>query len=463
MNSPLYKKSPGWRGLGFPTSPSGLTLAGFALLIAAGTLMLMLPTSVSHDPLGLVDAFFTATSAACVTGLSVMDVGTRLSFSGQVILLFLIQAGGLGIMTLSTLIIMVVGGRTSLRSRNILQDTYAGSGRWSSRKILGSVILFTLGIELAGALILFTRLCGDFPPVTAAWYSIFHSVSAFCNAGFSLFPDSLTRYGQDGLVNGAIMGLIVLGGIGFFVITELWDALKRRQIRFSRLSLHTKLALTTTLVLILSGTLVFLGMEWDNTLAGMPVAGKCTTALFQSVTTRTAGFNTVDMNLLSNETLSLFMLFMFVGACPGSCAGGIKTTTAAALFLLGISRFRGKAHAQAFGRAIPDTDITRATHILMLGMGIVVVGAMVLFMTEADGISKVAGHQGFAEIIFEVISAFGTTGLSMGITAELSIPGRLVIAATMFIGRLGPLLMGAALAGKISSRVRFARENIMTG
>ncbi|MCG8566509.1 MAG: hypothetical protein MI747_15650, partial [Desulfobacterales bacterium] len=372
-------------------------------------------------------------------------------------------AGGLGIMTFSTLIIMVAGGRASLRSRSILQDTYTGSGKWSSRNILTYVIFFTLAIELAGALVLYFRFTPEFPPVTAAWYAFFHSVSAFCNAGFSLFPDSLTGYGLDPWVNVSVMGLILGGGIGFFVITELWESLKKREFRFSRLSLHTKLALTTTLVLIVSGTLVFLGMEWDNTLAGMPVGGKLITALFQSITPRTAGFNTVDMNRFSNETLSLFMLFMFVGACPGSCAGGIKTTTAAALFLLGISRFRGKAHAQAFGRTISDGDLNRATNILMLGMAVVIIGTMVLFMTEAGGISKVAGHQGFAEIIFEVISAFGTTGLSMGITSDLSTTGKLVISAIMFTGRLGPLLMGAALAGRISSRVQFARENIMTG
>ena len=460
MNRPLRKKIPGaslWE------SPSGLTLISFALLIGVGTLGLMLPTSSAPAPLGLVEAFFTATSAACVTGLSVIDVGSRLTLSGQVILLFLIQAGGLGIMTLSTLVIMVAGGRASLRNRSILQDTYTGSGKWSSRSIIGSVILFTLAIETAGALILYSRFSMDFPPPTAAWYSLFHSISAFCNAGFSLFPDSLTRYVGDWWVNVSVMALILGGGIGFFVIMELWDALKNKQFRPSRLSLHTKLALTATLVLVIAGTLVFLAMEWDNTLVGMTAGERVMTALFQSITPRTAGFNTVDVNALSNETLSLFMLFMFVGACPGSCAGGIKSTTAAALFLLGISRFRGKPCAQAYGRTISEGDLNRATNILMLGLGVVIIGVMVLFSTEADGISKVAGHQGFAEIIFEVISAFGTTGLSMGITAELSTAGKLVISAIMFIGRLGPLLMGAALAGKISSRVQFARENIMTG
>ena len=460
MNKMLRKQKK-WAFL--PDSPSGLTLSSFALLILAGTALLMLPTSARGIPLGFVEAFFTATSAACVTGLSVIDVGSQLTPSGQVILLFLIQAGGLGMMTLSTLIIMVAGGRASLRSRNILQDTYTGSGKWSSRHILGHVILFTLVIELAGALLLFTRFSRDFPPLEAVWYSVFHSISAFCNAGFSLFPDSLTRYALDPVVNLSVVGLIMAGGIGFFVITELLENIRRRQFRPSRLSLHTKLVFSATLVLVVVGTVIFMAMEWDNTLAGMPVAGKLLSSLFQSVTPRTAGFNTVDMGALSNETLSLFMLFMFVGACPGSCAGGIKTTTAAALFLLGVSRFRGKAHAQAFGRTIPEEDLNRATHILMLGMGVVIMGAMVLFMTEANGISRVDGHEGFAEIVFEVVSAFGTTGLSMGITGELSTAGKLVISTIMFVGRLGPLLMGAALARNISSRVQFARENIMTG
>lgn len=366
-------------------------------------------------------------------------------------------------MTISTMIILVAGGKTSLTNRNIILDTYTGSGEHTSSQILKNVIIFTLLIQAVGAVIIFSRFLSDFSPGKAAYYAIFHSISAFCNAGFSIFPDSLTSYADDISINLTITGLIIAGGIGFLVITEIWDSLKTRKFRFSRLSLHTKLALLVTFIMIFSGTAVFLLMEWDNTLGGMSVKGKLLTAMFQSVSTRTAGFNTVNTGHLSNETLSLFMLFMFIGACPGSCGGGIKTTTVAALAMLGISRFRGKEHAQAFGRTIPEASVSRATNILMLGAIIVIAGAMCLFMTEADGISKVSNHQGFAEIIFEVISAFGTAGMSMGITPELSFPGKLIIAAIMFTGRLGPLLVGAALSKKISSRIKFAEENIMTG
>ncbi len=444
-------------------SPAGMTIAGFLILIALGTMLLMLPWASDGPCLGFIQALFTSTSAVCVTGLSAIDAGTRLTLFGQIVLVFLIQTGGLGIMTLSTLLIMVAGGRVSLTSRHILQDTYTGSGKWSSRRILQQVVLITICIELAGAAIMFPRFAETLEPGRAAYYAIFHSVSAFCNAGFALFPDSLSGYVLDPVINFTVMGLIIGGGMGFLVISEIWEILRTGRFKFSRLSLHTKLTLLSTLVLVITGALVFMGMEWDNTIKGMTIPEKIMAGFFQSVTTRTAGFNTVDTGSLTNETLSLFMLFMFIGAGPGSCAGGIKTTTAAALVLLGISRVRGKDQAQVFGRTIPDTDINRATNTLLLGMGVVILGTMLLFMTEANGISKIAGHQGFAQICFEVVSAFGTAGLSMGITSELSITGKLIISAIMFMGRLGPLLMGAALVRHTPSRIQFAQENIMTG
>ncbi|WDP90221.1 MAG: potassium-transporting ATPase subunit KdpA [Desulfobacter sp.] len=444
-------------------SPAAMTIAGFLGLIAAGTFMLMLPCAAPAPGLKLIEAFFTATSAVCVTGLSVIDAGTGLTLFGQAVLLFLIQAGGLGIMTLSTLVILLAGKRAGLGSRNILQDTYTGSGKWSSRRILRQVVLITMGIELAGAAVMFPKFLETLEPAKAAWYALFHSVSAFCNAGFALFPDSLSAYIGEPVVNVTVIFLIIGGGMGFLVITEVWETLKSGKLKFSRLSLHTKLALSATLVLLLTGTFIFLVMERGNTLAGLPLGEKCLASLFQSVTTRTAGFNTVDTGALTNESLSLFMLFMFIGACPGSCAGGIKATTAGALLLLGISRIKGKEEPEVFGRTIPAEDINRAANILMLGMGAVIIGAMVLFMTEAQGISKIDGHAGFAEIVFETVSAFGTAGLSMGITADFSISGKLVLCAIMFIGRLGPLFMGAALVRHSPSRIRYARENIMTG
>jgi trk/ktr system potassium uptake protein len=444
-------------------SPARLSVLGFMALISVGTCLLMLPPASTGKPLGFVDALFTATSASCVTGLIVVDTGRDLSVTGQVIVLTLIQVGGLGIMTITTMFLMMAGIRPSLTGRSLVRDTFTHSQDRTPGEILKEVVLFTLAIEAVCGGALFLRFANDFDAMPALYLAIFHSISAFCNAGFSLFSDNLVRYREDLVVNLVVCILIVSGGLGFLTISELRSQFFARHRKLRRLSLHSKLVLSTTGVLVLGGFALILMMEWHNSMTPLGFRGRILSAVFQSVTARTAGFNTLDIGSMANETLFVLILLMFVGASPGSCGGGIKTTTMATIVLQGVNRLRGRQRIQAFQRTIPEISIAKAVSVVLISITVVVIGGLLLLMSELGEISHEGSRGRFLELLFEVVSAFGTVGLSMGVTATLSAVGKLIITAVMFIGRLGPLVIAIAVSTPAQSRFYYAEEPIMVG
>jgi trk system potassium uptake protein TrkH len=440
-----------------------LTIAGFAGLISVGTVLLMLPASATGPALGFVDAAFTATSAACVTGLVVVDTGKDLSPFGQVVVLFTIQIGGLGIMTLSTVFLLLAGRRPSLASRAIIQDTFTHSADRSLPSLLRDIIRFTLFIEGLGMLLLFFRFHPKWELSQALYLAVFHAISAFCNAGFSPFSDSLMRFQHDWIVNLVICFLIVSGGIGFLVLQELKRNFAFRARTWSRLSLHSKLVISTTVTLLLGGMVSILLMEWGNTLAPLPLPERILAAFFQSVTARTAGFNTLPIAAMANETLFVVILLMFVGASSGSCGGGIKTGTLATLVVMGLSRLRGHDYPQVFRRAISIGSIGRAVSVVLASIVVVALGSLFCMMLELGDVPHTMSRGKFLELLFEVVSAFGTVGLSMGVTAGLSVGGKLLITVIMFVGRLGPLVVAIAVSRRGAPRYRYAEEGIMIG
>ena len=444
-------------------SPARMSVLAFLGLIGLGTLLLMLPAASTGRPVGLVDALFTATSAGCVTGLVVMDTGSALTAFGQAVVLGLIQAGGLGIMTISTLFLMMAGKRPSLAGRMLVQDTFTQGGRRTLQSILRDVALFTLTFEALGAVFMFFRFLPGRTAGRALYLSVFHSISAFCNAGFSLFSDSFLSYRSDWVLNLTLCLLIISGGIGFLVLSELRRQPSFNRRTWSRMSLHSKLVLSTTIFLIGSGALIILFMERDNTLAALSPGSRLLASLFQSVTARTAGFNTLPVGSLANETLFFLILLMFIGASPGSCGGGIKTSTFATLVTLGISRLRGRERPQLFHRSISQASVGKAVSVVMISSLVVVTAVMALLMTEVGEIPHMAARGRFLELLFEAVSAFGTVGLSTGITGGLSTAGKAIITLVMFVGRLGPLVIAMAVSRPDASRYYYAEENIMIG
>jgi len=445
-------------------SPARMSILGFALLIAVGTALLMLPASVAESPMGFVDALFMSTSASCVTGLSVMDIGRQLTPFGQLVILLLIQLGGLGILTVSTLLLMMMKGRPTLSGQAIIKDTFTyGEGKQNATSVLRAIFITAFAIEAAGALCLYLRTAPTAGWGQAAYPAVFHAVSAFCNAGFSIYRDSFVGYREDWMVNGVLSVLIIIGGIGFVVIADLKSRFLNRKTKLRRLSLHSRLALTASALLILFGTLAILFMEWNNTLAPLSLPGRLLAALFQSISARTAGFNTLDMGSMANETLFMLCILMFIGACPGSCGGGVKTTTVAGLAVAGISRLRGFSRPQVFRRTLTEASISKATSVVMISAAVITLAIMTLMMSELGGISHTQTRGRFLELFFEAISAFGTVGLSTGVTESLTPFGRITITVLMFIGRLGPMVIGLAVSRERISRIQFAEENIMIG
>ncbi len=445
-------------------SPARMSILGFALLIAVGTVLLMLPASAVGPPMGVVDALFMSTSASCVTGLSVMDIGRQLTLFGQLIILLLIQLGGLGILTVSTLLLMMMKGRPTLSGQALIKDTFTyGEGKQTVASVLRAIFITAFCIEAAGAVCLYLRTAPDAGWGPAAYPAVFHAVSAFCNAGFALYPDSFVAYREDWVVNGVVSALIIIGGIGFVVIADLKSRFIGRKTTLKRLSLHSRLALSASALLILFGALAILLMEWNNTLSPLTIPGRVLAALFQSVSARTAGFNTLDMGIMANETLFMFCILMFIGACPGSCGGGVKTTTVAGLAVLGFSRLRGFSRPQVFRRTLTEASMSKAASVVMISALIITLAVMALMMSELGGRSHNQTRGLFLELFFEAVSAFGTVGLSTGVTGALSPLGRITIVALMFVGRLGPMVIGLAVSRERISRVNYAEENIMIG
>lgn len=423
----------------FKFSPPQILVLGFAAIILFGSFLLMLPiSSVGGHTLPWIDAFFTATSATCVTGLVVVDTGTYFSTFGQVVIMLLIQVGGLGFMTMATLFSLVPKRKISLKDRLLLQEAMNQNTMEGIVRLIRKVLLYSLIIESGAALVFAIRWAFEMPFGRALYYGVFHSVSMFNNAGFDLFGEyrSLTQYVNDPIVNFVAMFLIVSGGIGFIVLSDLIEFRSRR-----KFSLHTKVVLSMTGALIVVGAVVIFVFEFTNprTLEPLGWGGKFWASFFQSVTPRTAGANTLDIGALRQATQFFIIILMFIGASPSSTGGGIKTTTFTILVGAVISMIRGRSDLVLFRYRLAQERIFKAVTITMLALFLVIAVAMVLSTTE---------DASFLSILFETTSAFSTVGLTMGLTGKLTVLGKILISFTMFAGRLGPLTLAYALGPK---------------
>ncbi len=445
-------------------SPTQVIVLGFATVILIGAILLSLPISSSEGiRTSFVDTIFTATSAVCVTGLVVVDTGTYWSTFGQVVILVLIQIGGLGIMTMSTMFALLMGRKITLRERLLIQESLNQFDLEGLVRLTKNILIATFSIEGVGAIIYMTVFIPQFGLKQGIWMGIFHSVSSFCNAGFDLMGQfygpfsSLTAYAAHPIINLNAILLIVIGGLGFAVWTDVYRAYRHKNI--SRLSLHTKVVLTITAGLILLGVLFFYASELTNpnTLAEAPIGAKILAPVFHAVTPRTAGFNTMDTGALTMPSKLMTIILMFIGGSPGSTAGGVKTTTAGILLLTVLSVVTGREDTEIYEKRIPKYLVYRALAVMMISFCLVMFVTMILSITEkAD----------FMTLLFESTSAFGTVGLSLNFTTQLSTLGRIILPITMFAGRVGPLTLIIAfsqIATKNRSNLKYPEDRIIVG
>ncbi|KIL74401.1 TrkH family potassium uptake protein [Bacillus badius] len=436
--------------------PPKILAGGFALVILLGAYLLTLPVATADgEGLSFLNALFTATSATCVTGLVVVDTGSTFTLFGQLVILSLIQIGGLGFMSVATLFAFLLRRKISLKERLILREAFNSLAIEGIVKLVRRVLLFTLVCEFIGGTLLAIRFSFDMPAAKAIYFGFFHAISNFNNAGFDLMGDyrSLTGYVNDPVVVLVVCSLIILGGIGFVVMNELYEYRQKKQ-----LSLHTKIVLVTTFLLVSVGAILIFLLELHNpkTLQPLSWPGKFLGSLYQSVTARTAGSNTLNIADLTDTTLFLIIFLMFIGASPGSTGGGIKTTTFATLVGAVISQIKGKEEVVFFERRIDYKLIYKSLTIILSSLSVIVIVTMILTITETG--------KGFLMIVFEATSAFATTGLSMGLTPDLTPIGKAVIIFAMFAGRLGPLTLAIALTlNRQPDRFRYTEEKIMIG
>lgn len=442
--------------------PTQIMVIGFALVIFIGGILLNLPIATqSGEQIGLFDALFTATSAVCVTGLVVVDTATYWSGFGQLIIILLIQIGGLGFMTVTTMFALIAKKKIRLRERLLIQESLNQLDLSGLVKLTRYIIITTLIIEGIGAVLLSTVFIPQFGLGKGIWYSIFHAISAFCNAGFDLMGSvsgpfsSLTLYVNNFTVTMTISGLIMLGGLGFPVILDVM-----RHKKISKLNLHSKVVLLTSAILIAIGMIFILLVESKNpeTLGGLSIKGKLLASFFQSVTTRTAGFNTIDLTIMHQSSIFVMIILMFIGASPASTGGGIKTTTLATLILTVKAFILEKQDIEVYNRRIESTTIRKALGIFFIGIVVVVGGTLIISLTDSQFTLVEAG--------FEVVSAFATVGLSIGGSPSLSTLGKLFIMIFMFMGRVGSLTIFMALASrgiKKNPPIRYPEGKIIVG
>ncbi len=442
--------------------PERILALGFVLVIVLGTILLMLPISaLNRQSVGLHKALFTATSAVCVTGLVVVDTGTTYTFFGRMIILALIQVGGLGFMIFATLVMIALGRRISLRSRVLIRESMNTTGLSGLIRLIQWFTLMAFGFEMLGAVVLSTRFIPLYGWGRGIEFAVFHAVSAFCNAGFDLFGgyQSLAGFYSDPVIVFTIMSLIVLGGLGFFVLLEMYQ----NRMRFQKFSLHTKLVLVITASLILIGLFLILLFEWNNpdTLGGMTIFDKFMNGLFQSVTFRTAGYATINQATLTDSSKLIGIILMFIGASPASTGGGVKTTTLGVLLLLVVSVVRANDSVVVFGKQIASNVFKRALAIVLISMLIIIICAISMSLAERNS------HQKMIDLLFEATSAFGTVGLSSANTQNLSVLSQMLLIPVMFFGRVGPLTLAFALANKMEhnakNRLHFPEERPMIG
>lgn len=441
-------------------NPTQMIVFSFLSIIGVGTLLLLFPWAATETSLHFVDALFIAVSATCVTGLTVLNVGTELTSYGQWIVLIMIQLGGLGIMTFSTFFLYLFGRKVSIRSREVIGTTLSYMPVQNIRSLIKKIVVIVLFIEISGAVLLIYHWQGYYPLPKAIYHGIFHSISAFCNAGFDIFGSeneqfiSLMNFNKNPIMLITTSLLIIIGGLGFIV----WnDVVSKR--KFSRFTLHTKVVLTGTLILILFGLIMFLVFENNNsgTIGSMKIPEKILNAFFHSVTSRTAGFNAISTADTKEATNFFTIILMFIGAAPGSTAGGIKVTTFFIILLTVISFTKGKEEVQVFERRISNSIKSKAISIMFLSALLIlfVVFAM-LFSSEGD----------FIQVLYEATSAFGTVGLSTGITPDLNLFDKCLLMVTMFLGRIGPftaIVAFAAVKDKKSFSYRYPEGKITVG
>lgn len=430
-------------------NPALIIILSFLTPIVIGGFLLWLPFSHTGD-LPFLDALFTSASAITVTGLIVVDTATQYTMAGKSIILLLIQLGGLGFMTFSTLTLMLLGRSLSLTDRMVIENGFTTGGHRNLYPLIKRIFIFTFTFELSGAVLLFFALkISD--PFERAFSALFHAISAFCNAGFSTFSNGMEDYATNWLLNVTVMSLIITGGIGFLVLNEIGHIIRKR-ILFSKLSLHSKMTLTTSAYLLLTGTVVIFIFENH----GDTLFHRFITALFQSTTSRTAGFNTVNLGIYSQATIMFMCLLMFIGASPGSTGGGIKTTTAATTLAYLRSFVLGKKRTELKYRSLPEKTVEKAFLLIILAIFLVVIMLFLILIFEPN--------LGFSKLLFEVISAFGTVGLSLGITATLGSAAKILLMITMFIGRIGPTTLLLALSRDESkATITYPEEDVMIG
>lgn len=437
-------------------------VGSFLLLILLGAIgFKTLPGLYTGEPLNWTDAFFTSTSAVCVTGLIVVDTATFFTSKGQLFLLLLIQLGGIGMMSLATMLIAALGGRPSLRTEAAATVVHPSLGDITPRQLVASVVKLTLFFESLGAIALYLTWGPRLGWQEAIWPAIFHAVSAFCNAGFSTNTNSLMQFSDSPATLLIISILVVMGGLGFLVLEELIRFTTKPRTKRRTLSLHTKLVLATTVVLTLFGWILFLAFEWNEGLNKLSYTDRTVNALFLSITPRTAGFNAVDYGSMTNSTNFLTILLMIIGGSPGSTAGGFKTTSFAILGLLAWSRLRGRRAVTFANRSIPEETVQRSVGLLVVGGAIMILGIFLL-----AGLGDLFDQsETFLAEMFEVVSAFNTVGLSMGVTTHLSSHACWVLILLMFVGRVGPLSLAAVLRTQFAQRgdFRYAHEDVVVG
>jgi trk system potassium uptake protein TrkH len=440
-------------------APAQLFILSFIFVILMGTGLLLLPEATTGKQISIVDALFTATSATCVTGLIVVDTGSYFTLFGQLVILVLIQIGGLGLMTVTTFFTLIIRKNMSVRESIFMSSTMNIKALSKVSNLLISTLTLTLSFEFIGVIFLCIGWRGnDFEWGSIVYYSIFHSISAFCNAGFSLFSNNLENYKSNITINITVTSLIIFGGLGFIVIMNLFHYLRFGIFKKEKLSLHTKMSLLLTAILIIAGFLIILSIEWNKALSDLPISTKIMGAYFHSVTPRTAGFNTINMTLFTNACYFITIIFMFIGASPGGTGGGIKTTTFGVFLVTIWSMLRGRTKIEIFRRGIPRDIMTNALLIITLSLMFLAVFAFILLITE---------DAPPLHIIFELFSAFGTVGLSAGITPNLTNIGKIIIIITMFIGRVGPLTMVLAIGQTRQQRksieFQYPEESVIIG
>jgi trk system potassium uptake protein TrkH len=460
-----------WRGL----APARMFALSFATLIGIGTIgFQVLPGLYAGEEMTWLEGLFTATSAVCVTGLIVQDTATFFTPFGQFYVLVLIQLGGLGVVTFATWILIALGQRIPVRQEGLSVDP-GSPFSIHPRRLVRSIIRYTLAIEAVGAALLWVLLLPAYGPARGGWHAVFQAISAFCNAGFSTFSDSLLSFSGRPAVLLVIMALIVAGGIGFLTLSEVRRAVTDRRFFLGRraelrgahspLTAHTRIVLASTAILLVSGGVLFTWMEWSGTLGAMSIVDRLVNGMFMSVTARTAGFNSIDYASASDSSNFLTILLMTVGGSPGSTAGGIKTTTMALLVLLAVARLRGRETVNVGNRSIPNSTVQRSVGLAVLVFAVLATSVFVMSAVEV-GITARSGPSGrFLDVLFEATSALNTVGLSLGATSDLSTTGRWITILLMFAGRVGPLTFVSALSrsGSGDHKMRLAQQDVLIG